>query len=210
MLTCPLADCAVLPHGGEWAVDGSCPQDPRLSSGAPHPCCSGFLPARATQQGTGSVPSLRKLWGKRGRKGPSCHAELGRAGGRWHPCSSWEPVESKTSIKPGPWAAAGPPSVAGDTRLLAVCLPDIPSVCPAAVECRHRGLPVLVPVPCLSTWDKGAAWTSWPWCHRAMPGARAPAACPRCLQQPRDCFLVVKCGSPKLGLGVGVPGAGEV
>lgn len=87
MAGCPLADCTILPHGGDWAVDGS---------------CSGFLPVWATQQGTGSVPSLCKLQGKWGRKeGRVTAAMLSWAKLEGGGISTPGNLESKTTIKPG-------------------------------------------------------------------------------------------------------------
>lgn len=88
-------------------------------------------------------------------------------GGRWCPCTSWEPAE-----KPGPRAAGGPGTAVllwwGDLRS-ASHLPG-----PAAKGCRQGGMPMLVPVPSPPDRDEGTARTSPLWCPGMMPGAGAP------------------------------------
>lgn len=105
MAGCPLADCTILPHGGDGAVDGSCPQGPRLSQRAAQglciPAAQAFSLSGQPSRAQGLSPACASCRGSgEGRKGHSCHAELGQAGGRWH-LYSWEPAESKTIIKPG-------------------------------------------------------------------------------------------------------------
>lgn len=82
-------------------MDGSCPHSPQLSQRAAQglciPAAQAFsLPGQPTR--ARGLCQLVQAAGEGEREG--CCAELGRAGGRWHPHSSWEPVESKTSIKP--------------------------------------------------------------------------------------------------------------
>lgn len=146
-----------------WGVGCGYPHS--LSPGALHPCCSGFLLAWAAQQGTGSVPSLCKLRGKRGRV-PAAVLSWAELEGGGIPAPSGN-LERKNSIKPGPWAASGPLSVAGDTRLLALCLPDILSV--------------------LLLWNAGRegclCWSQFPVSHlgtREQPGHHGHGASGQC------------------------------
>lgn len=83
-----------------WSVDcgWELPHGPQLSQGAARGLC-------ISAADTFSLPGQpSRAWGLspacascRGRKGPVCHAEPGRAGGRWYARSYWEPAERKTS-----------------------------------------------------------------------------------------------------------------